>query len=102
MTADWVVAIASVVTVLLAIHPLRWGFRLLIGIHEFLVEWPKVRSALTELQPLLDDIRAETKPNGGSSMRDAIHRIDEAVAAVKDEQARLREQVERHLPKEGH
>ena len=95
----WIATIAAVAGVLLAAKPLRWAFRLLIGTHEFLVEWPRVREAVTGLQQEVAEIKAETRPNGGNSLRDFVHRTARDVADIKDEQVRLRTQIElRHPP----
>lgn len=102
MSAAWVAAIAAVLAALAAAQPLRWMFRLLIGTHEFLVEWPKMRAAITGLQAEVAEIKAETRPDGGNSLRDVVHRTADDVAGIKDEQARLRAQLEqRTLPPEG-
>ena len=94
----WVAAIVSVLALILAAKPLRWGFRLLIGTHEFLVDWPKMKADITGLREEVAAIKAETRPNGGSSMRDVVHRIAEDVADVKDEQARLRTHIDLRYP----
>jgi len=63
---------------------------------------PGVMARLTAVEDMTRTIRAETQPNGGSSMRDAIHGIAGDVADVKDEQVRLRTQIElRNPPAEG-
>lgn len=61
-----------------------------------------VMARLTALEEMARTIKAETQPNGGSSLRDVVHRIAEDVADVKDEQARLRTQMEiRRTPPRG-
>lgn len=59
-----------------------------------------VMTRLAELEKIARTIRAETQPNGGSSMRDSVSRIERDVADVKDEQARLRAQIELRRPPE--
>ena len=90
MSAAWVAAIAAVLAALAAAQPLRWAFRLLIGTHEFLVEWPKIRAAIAELRTEVAEIKAETRPNGGNSLRDVVHRTAEDVAEIKAEQSAVR------------
>ena len=97
----WVAAIAGILAVLLAARPLRWAFRLLIGTHEFLVDWPKMKADVTDLRQEVAAIKAETRPNGGSSLRDVVHRTADDVVEIRDEQKRLREQLERRNPPEG-
>lgn len=98
MTAQWVAALAAVAAVILAARPLRWGFRLLIAVHEFIDDWPKVKAAIAGLRTEVAEIKAETRPNGGTSLRDVVHRTAADVADIKHEQARLRTQVELHYP----
>ena len=101
MTAAWVAAIASVVAVVLAAKPLHWLWVLLTGTHDFIRDWPKMKADIASLQTEVSEIKAETRPNGGTSMRDVVHRIASDVADVKDEQARLRTQIELRRPPEG-
>jgi hypothetical protein len=61
---------------------------------------PGVMARLGALEGLVQEIRAETQPNGGSSLRDVVHRIAADVADVKDEQARLKTQIELRNPTE--
>lgn len=62
---------------------------------------PGVMARLAALERIVQEIRAETKPNGGTSMRDSVSRIERDVGDVKDEQARLRTQIELRQPPEG-
>lgn len=94
MTAAWVSALAGVAIVILSVRPLRWAFRLLIGTHEFLVDWPKMKTAIADLQQEVAEIKAETRPNGGNSLRDVVHRTAEDVAEIKHEQAGVRTRLE--------
>lgn len=59
---------------------------------------PGVMARLDALEGVVQEIRAETKPNGGSSMRDVITRAADVVADIKDEQSRLRTQIELRTP----
>ncbi len=76
-------------------------FRLLIATHEFIADWPRMKADVAELKAELAVVKAETQPNGGSSMRDVVHRTASDVAEIKDEQARLRTQIELRNPVEG-
>ena len=94
MTAAWVSALAGVAIVILSAKPLRWAFRLLIGTHEFLVDWPKMKADIAGLQQEIAEIKAETRPNGGHSLRDVVHRTADDVAQIKHEQAGVRTRLE--------
>ena len=109
----WIGATAAAVGAVLAAKPLRWAWRLLSGTHEFLADWggrlehnglpatPGVMARLAEHEKLLGKLVAETQPNGGSSLRDVVARTAADVADVKEEQARLRTQIELRHPPEG-
>jgi hypothetical protein len=90
----WIGTICAVAGVLLAAKPVRWAFRLLIGTHEFLVDWPRMKTAIADLQSEVADIKAETRPNGGNSLRDIVHRTADDVADIKHEQAGVRTRLE--------
>ena len=103
MAPAWITAITAlaVAVVALAAWGGRWAVRLLIGTHEFLVDWPKMKAAIAGLQQEVAEIKAETRPNGGSSLRDVVHRTADDVVEIRDEQKRLREQLVRRNPPEG-
>ncbi len=96
----WVAALSPFILAILGFTfwALRWGVRLLIGTHQFLADWPRMKAAITSLQQEVAEVKAETRPNGGNSLRDVVHRIGSDVADVKDEQARLRTQIELRQP----
>jgi hypothetical protein len=96
----WVGAACAVTGILLAIRPLHWAFKLLIGTHEFVTEWPRVRAAIAELQEEVAHIKAETMPNGGNSLHDILRRTAEDVSDIKHEQERLRAEIELRQPPE--
>jgi len=100
----WVAAISPIALAVLGVAAwlLRQAARLLVGTHDFLADWPRMKTAIADLQHEVAEVKAETRPNGGSSMRDVVHRIAADVADVKDEQVRLRTQIElRNPPGEG-
>ena len=97
--STWIATGCAVAAVALSARPLHWAFNLIQGTHDFITEWPKMREAIAELRTEVAAIQAETQPNGGNSMRDFIHRTARDVADIKDEQVRLRTQIElRHPP----
>ncbi len=115
MTAAWVASITAVTVAVVAAAGwgANWAWRLLRGTHEFLIEWggtpahsgldatPGVMARLAEHEKILGKLLAETQPNGGSSLRDVVARTAFDVAGIKDEQGRLRAQIEaRHPPEE--
>jgi hypothetical protein len=56
---------------------------------------PGVMARLAQHEALLERLIAETEPNGGNSLRDVVARTAADVAGIKDEQGRLREQIEK-------
>jgi hypothetical protein len=96
MDPAWITAITALAVAVVALGAWggRWAVRLLIGTHEFLVEWPKVRTAITELRTEVAEIKAETQPDAGNSLRDVVHRTAQDVAQIKTEQAGVRARLE--------
>ena len=94
----WIGTLCAVAGVLLAVKPLRWAYRLLIGTHEFLTDWPKMKTDIAGLQKEVAEVKAETRPNGGNSLRDIVHRTADDVTEIKHEQARLRTHIELREP----
>lgn len=115
MTAAWVASITAVVVA--AAGGLGWAGRaawhLLRGTHEFLIEWggtpahsglpdtPGVMARLGAVEKVLEKVLHETTPNGGGNLRDVVARTALDVADIKDEQTRLRAQIELRHPPEG-
>ena len=108
MDPTWLAAGTAVAAIAAAAYkPLQLAWRLLRDTHEFLGEWrgtsahngleatPGVVARLAALEKLGEKLVAETQPNGGNSLRDIVHRTALDVADVKDEQARLRTQIEK-------
>jgi hypothetical protein len=103
----WIGAVVAVVGAVVDVKPLRWAWRLLSGTHDLVADWagkpehngvaatPGVMARLAEHEKLLGKLIAETEPNGGNSLRDVVARTAADVAGIKDEQARLREQIEK-------
>jgi hypothetical protein len=96
MDPAWITAITALAVALAALGAWggRWGVRLLIATHDFLTDWPKMKTAITGLQQEIAEIKAETKPDGGNSLRDVVHRTARDVAQIKDEQAGVRARLE--------
>ena len=96
MAPAWITAITALAVALVALVAwgARWAVRLLIGTHEFLTDWPKMKTAISEMRTEIDDIKAETRPNGGNSLRDLVHRTAQDVADIKAEQAGVRTRLE--------
>ena len=96
MAPAWITAITALAVALVALGAwgARWAARLLIGTHEFLADWPKMKTAISEMRTEIDDIKAETRPNGGNSLRDLVHRTAQDVADIKAEQAGVRTRLE--------
>ena len=109
MTAAWTATITAIVVA--AAGGLgwagRWAWRLLRGTHEFLIEWggtpehsglaatPGVMARLGSVEKTLEKVLHETTPNGGGNLRDLMARTALDVADIKDEQTRLRAQIEK-------
>ena len=94
MNPAWIAAVAAAIAAVIAAKPLHWLYLLLTGTHDFITDWPRMKAAITELQEEVAYIKAETRPNGGSSMRDVLHRTAEDVAEIKHEQAGVRTRLE--------
>ena len=90
----WIAAAAAVAALIIAAKPLHWAYRLLIGTHEFIADWPKMKADIAGLKSEVAHIRAETLPNGGHSLRDIVHRTAADVAEIKYEQAGVRTRLE--------
>jgi hypothetical protein len=92
----WVTAITALAVAVTALGAWggRWAVRLLIATHEFLTDWPKMKTAIADLRSEVAEIKAETRPNGGNSLRDVVHRTAQDVAQIKDEQAGVRTRLE--------
>ena len=106
MSAAWVAAACAVVSLVLARWPGRWIWRLLRGTMRFLNDWtgeparkgvdtrPGVMERLQSVEKIVTEVRAETRPDGGPSMRDVVHQTSRDVADVKADVAKLAGRVE--------
>ena len=108
MNPEWVAAlVALVVAVCAAVAwATRWAWRILRRINHFLDDYagqpardgmearPGFMARLGSVEHLLTKVVAETTPNGGGSMRDEVARTARDVAAIKTEQAAVRNRLE--------
>ena len=108
MSAAWITALSSLVVAVLAL--LGWlgrtVWRIISRTTRFLDDYfgeparagqperPGVMARLQALERTLSDVRAETKPNGGTSLRDVVHRAANDAADVKRQVTRLAGRVE--------
>ena len=53
-----------------------------------------VEEVVTKVAEDLSKVARETKPDGGSTMRDAVARTEQAVIEIRDEQAAMRTRME--------
>ena len=84
----------------------RWAWRILSRTRDFLDDWageparpgvperPGVMSRLQSAESLIERVLAETMPNGGSSLRDVVHRTAGDVNAVKADLTAMRGRME--------
>ena len=85
---------------------LRWTWRILKRTTRFLDDYfgepsreglparPGVMARLQNVEKIATEVRAETRPNGGNSLRDFVHRTAEDMADVKASLASLTGRVE--------
>jgi hypothetical protein len=85
----------------------RWAWRLLRRTQDFLDDWgghPErkgvparagVMERLQSVELIVTDVRGELYPNGGGSLRDAVHVIAQDVTSIKTEQTRVAENLAR-------
>lgn len=109
MNAGWVTAAVALAAAVggLAVWVARWIWKILAGVLRFLEDWrgeaarpgvPARSGVLARLQTvehIVTDVRGELYPNGGESLRDVVHQTAVVVADIKDEQARVREDLAR-------
>ena len=92
MTAGWVAAAAAVAGVVLAAvtYAGRLTWQLLRGTWQIIGDWQTMKDAIADLQAEVADVKAETKPNDGHSMRDDIMQMHQTVQEIQAEQAAVR------------
>ena len=115
MNPAWVAAITAITVAAVtgAAWAARWLWRIAMRTSHFLDDYfgrpeggglpPRlgVMARLAQHEELLHELVAETQPNGGNSLRDVVARTAADVAGIKEEQERLRKQIERHNSPEG-
>lgn len=91
----------------------KWMIGTLKKVNEFLEDWrgeepragypgrPGVLQRLVELEDRLKIVEHESVPNSGSSMKDAVSRIDKAVPGIVDRLTALEAQVTPRAPQDG-
>jgi hypothetical protein len=70
----------------------KWGHRFTVRAAEESME-PRLK----ELRDSMNKVYAQLVPNGGSSQRDAVNRIEAAVVALTEKLTETSEAMERHL-----
>ena len=107
LNAAWITALSSLVVAVIALLGLltRWAWRIASRTTRFLDDFfgePSrdgfpgrlgVMARLQALERTLAEVRAETKPNGGTSMRDVVHRTARDVTEVKGQVTALASEV---------
>lgn len=108
MSAGWITAVATLGLVLGTL--LTWcgrrARRVWHRVRDFLDDWsgqperegvparPGVMARLLAMEHGVAEVRAETQPNGGTSLRDVVHRTASDVADVKAKQEAMRQRME--------
>lgn len=108
MSAAWLTALSALIAAIggVVVWALRLAFRLTSRTMRFLDDYfgeparegvaarPGVMARLAAMERSLAEVRAETKPNGGHSLRDVVHRTANDVADIKTDQAAMRARIE--------
>ena len=68
-------------------------------VNEFIKWWHhKVAAvAMTNLEQQIEEIKKQYKPNGGSSMRDAINRIEASINKLDNKLDDVKTELDKHL-----
>jgi uncharacterized membrane protein YeiH len=104
MDPAWLTALTALVVAVagLAAWAGRAGWRLLRRTSQFLDDYfgtpahaglpaqPGVMARLKSVEDLINQVVAETTPNGGGSMRDVMSRTAANVTEIRDEQVKMR------------
>lgn len=108
MSAAWLTAFVALAVAVFGLlgWVARYGWRVTRRTMRFLDDWqgetareglpavPGVMARLKSVEGLVASISAEMHPNGGSSLRDVVHKTAADVADVKAEQAAVRTRLE--------
>ena len=108
MSAAWLTAFVALAVAVFGLlgWVVRYGWRVTRRTMRFLDDWqgetareglpavPGVMARLKSVEGLVASISAEMHPNGGSSLRDVVHKTAADVADVKAEQAAVRTRLE--------
>jgi hypothetical protein len=108
VSAAWLTAFVALVGTVTTgmVIAVRWAWRILSRIMSFLDDYfgeapregvparPGVMARLAAMERSLAEVQAETKPNGGHSLRDVVHRTANDVADIKADQAAMRQRME--------
>lgn len=62
--------------------------------HDGIPGRPGVMARLSKLESMVGEVVEETRPNGGDSMRDVLHRTSSDVLHLRKDMARLKTQVD--------
>ena len=108
MSAAWLTAFGTLAVAVFGLlgWVARYGWRVTRRTMRFLDDWqgetareglpavPGVMARLKSVEGLVASISAEMHPNGGSSLRDVVHKTAAGVAEIKTEQAAVRTRLE--------
>lgn len=100
MDPQWITALIAFATLVAAFtaFSVRWAWHILRGTQSFLDDWkgedarpgvparPGVMERLQTVEFIVTEVRGQVFPNGSSSLRDVVGRIEADVAHIKAEQ----------------
>ena len=66
----------------------------LLGTYMFLTQGPRIREELSSMRKAVDTLISEMRPNGGSTMRDSLNRIEQGMALQDQRQKMLMSDME--------
>ena len=109
MNAAWVTALIALMTALgtLTVWGVRLFWRATYRLFRFLDDYnghpadgdavarPGVQQRLGRLEALVQQVVAETKPNGGTSLRDVVHQTAADVMKLRTDVTTLKRRVEK-------
>lgn len=108
MSPAWITALVALIAAVggLAAWALRWAWRILRQTAHFLDDWrgepahdglpatPGVMARLGSIEETVARVVAETTPNSGKSLRDAVGRIESDVRNLTTDQGEMRRRME--------